>query len=404
VQVSAGPEKLRAPVLAGLVDGQLDGLLEAHDARAPRPFAGGDERGFQSLFSSSAADHLLSRSLVRFPVLKVVREGVVVPRAELVRSVPVASQWIKDAADPARVREEYRRGATVVLQGVHTFWPPLRALASALEEEICHPVQINAYLTPPWATGSGAHYDTHDVLVLQVEGAKEWELGPMGADDPLPMERYRGARSLDAPEARVVLAPGQSLYVPRGLLHAPRTGSSASLHLTVGLLVRTRMDVVRDLAEEAALDSRFRAGLPLGFARDPEAASAAVRDVLAAFVELSRAVDPSRLVRRSVLRFQALRGSAGVERVLEAEAPVTMETRLRWAAEARVEAKTGVRIVVGQTIVDLPAHCLHLVSRMSASPFRLADFIGEWEGESLLLLGNRLLRAGVLRLPGDAPE
>ena len=35
-------------------------------------------------------------------------------------------------------------------------------------------MQINAYITPPENQGFAAHYDTHDVFVLQVSGSKRW--------------------------------------------------------------------------------------------------------------------------------------------------------------------------------------------------------------------------------------
>ena len=42
-------------------------------------------------------------------------------------------------------------GATVVLQSLHRTVPAVGRFASALEAEISHPVQVNAYLTPPGA-------------------------------------------------------------------------------------------------------------------------------------------------------------------------------------------------------------------------------------------------------------
>ena len=38
------------------------------------------------------------------------------------------------------------------------------------------PVQINAYITPPQNRGFAAHYDVHDVFVLQIAGRKTWRI------------------------------------------------------------------------------------------------------------------------------------------------------------------------------------------------------------------------------------
>ena len=65
-------------------------------------------------------------------------------------------------------------GATLVLQALHRTWPPLIRFGTELAAELGHPVQINAYITPPENQGFAAHYDTHDVFVLQVAGSKRW--------------------------------------------------------------------------------------------------------------------------------------------------------------------------------------------------------------------------------------
>jgi Cupin superfamily protein len=91
---------------------------------------------------------------------------------------------VADLADPGRVYELFRGGATIVLQSLHRFWPPLARLGHDLEVGLTHPVQVNAYVTPPASRGLGGHHDEHDVFVLQVHGAKRWEVrdpdGPPG--------------------------------------------------------------------------------------------------------------------------------------------------------------------------------------------------------------------------------
>src|SRR6266480_4558078 len=76
------------------------------------------------------------------------------------------------------------RGATLVLQGLHRTWPPLVAFASELAAELGHPVQVNAYVTPPQNTGFAAHYDVHDVFVLQIAGRKKWRVHEPVLTDP----------------------------------------------------------------------------------------------------------------------------------------------------------------------------------------------------------------------------
>ncbi len=86
-------------------------------------------------------------------------------------------------------------GATLVLQGLHRTWPPLVGFGSQLADELGHPVQINAYITPPQNRGFAPHYDVHDVFVLQVSGRKRWRLHEPIVRHPLEnqnWEKYRG--------------------------------------------------------------------------------------------------------------------------------------------------------------------------------------------------------------------
>jgi ribosomal protein L16 Arg81 hydroxylase len=70
----------------------------------------------------------------------------------------------------------HEAGGTIILNHLHRRQPPLAKLCAALELEFCAPFQPNIYLTPPKAQGFHPHFDTHDVLVLQLAGSKRWQL------------------------------------------------------------------------------------------------------------------------------------------------------------------------------------------------------------------------------------
>ncbi|MGO7984355.1 JmjC domain-containing protein, partial [Rhizobium johnstonii] len=71
---------------------------------------------------------------------------------------------------------EFAAGATIVLQGLHRLWPPLIDFTRLLIDDLGHPAQVNAYVTPASSQGFDPHYDTHDVFVLQVSGEKHWRV------------------------------------------------------------------------------------------------------------------------------------------------------------------------------------------------------------------------------------
>jgi hypothetical protein len=147
-------------------------------------------------------------------------------------------------------------GATLVVSQFHELHPALMRFCRGLEQVFLHGAQANIYLTPPGAQGFRVHYDTHDVLVLQVVGTKRWRIFP-GQPVPRPTRRTPWPGDI-APEGEpevLTLQPGETLYVPRGVMHDATTQDSAgpSLHITVGLLDPSFASVLRlavDLLEE----------------------------------------------------------------------------------------------------------------------------------------------------------
>jgi ribosomal protein L16 Arg81 hydroxylase len=161
-------------------------------------------------------------------------------------------------------------GSTLVLQGLHRTWPPLVDFATDLASELGHPVQVNAYITPAENRGFAAHYDVHDVFVLQIAGHKRWHVHEPVVRNPLPDQPWQQHRAAVASRAAeqalidVVLEPGDSLYLPRGYLHSADALGEISIHLTVGVHPVTRHHLVRQLIARAQDDPALRTSLPMG--------------------------------------------------------------------------------------------------------------------------------------------
>ena len=160
-----------------------------------------------------------------------------------------------------RVAALFAEGHTVVLQALHRTWPAVLELSTRLAAELGHPVQANAYVTPPTSRGFSAHYDVHDVFVLQLAGRKHWTVHEPVHPDPLRNQPWNGhaaavaARADDDPPAvDTVLAPGDVLYLPRGWLHAATALGEVSAHLTIGVHVVTRFALVEAMLAAVADD------------------------------------------------------------------------------------------------------------------------------------------------------
>lgn len=224
---------------------------------------------FADLFSASAVDELVSERGLRTPFLRMAKDGSVVATSRFTRGGGAGATIADQVADD-KVLGQLAGGATLVLQALHRSWPPLVRFGSELAAELGHPVQINAYITPPQNQGFAAHYDTHDVFVLQIAGAKRWRIHEPVLPDPLPHQTWDGrreqvqARASERPLIDTLLEPGDALYLPRGYLHSAVAQGELSIHLTVGVHPLTGYDLARELITAAEGDRELRRSLPLG--------------------------------------------------------------------------------------------------------------------------------------------
>ncbi|HEV3006522.1 MAG TPA: cupin domain-containing protein [Pirellulales bacterium] len=124
-------------------------------------------------------------------------------------------------------------------------WPAVAELCRNLEAVFHCPVHANLYLTPPGSQGFAAHFDTHEVLVLQLEGVKHWRMFGAAEELPLATDSVPLTKKPSKPSREVTLHAGDLLYIPRGHIHEASTSDASSLHLTVGVNVYRWADLMR---------------------------------------------------------------------------------------------------------------------------------------------------------------
>ena len=190
---------------------------------------------------------------------------------------------VADQVSDDKLVRLFADGATMVLQALHRVWPPIIAFCQQLAAELGHPVQANAYVTPPQNQGFSDHYDVHDVFVLQIEGEKRWPIHAPVLESRCATSRGAtggaavGARAAEPPLIEAVLQPGDCLYLPRGFLHAATALGGVSTHLTIGVHTWTRYALAEQLLEQALRsvggDPAVRQSLPLGVRFDDPATS-----------------------------------------------------------------------------------------------------------------------------------
>jgi hypothetical protein len=263
------------PALSRLVAVDAAEFAQHHWSRAPLLTRAADlPSGFDDLFSTDAVDELISSRGLRTPFLRMARDGEVLPDRSFTRGGGIGAAVADQASDDAVLRH-LAEGATLVLQGLHRTWAPVLDFSQALAAELGHPVQVNAYVTPPQSTGFSDHYDVHDVFVLQVAGEKRWRIRPPVHPLPLRDEPWTDHRSAveraaagSDPLIEETFGPGDCLYLPRGYLHSATALGGTSIHLTIGVHPWTGRHVADELlavalARASAADV-LRASLPVG--------------------------------------------------------------------------------------------------------------------------------------------
>ena len=342
-----------------------------------------DPADLVGLLSFDDVDHLLTSTAIRTPAVRIAKDGSVLPQTDYTRHATLAGQALTGLLDPGKVFALFDEGATVVLQGLHRYWPPLGSLVGELELALGHPCQANAYLTPPGSQGFAVHSDSHDVFVFQTHGSKVWEVHEQGE------------------QQTVVLEPGVSMYLPTGTPHAARAQDTVSLHVTIGINQVVWKDVL-DRALADVLDDAGPQHLPAGYLDDPALLANGLAERLEALAASLRALDPSAVADAEVRRFLTTRTlwqRGGLQDRISAR-DLTDTTELRRRAGhpcvLRPEGDT-VRVLLGDRELLMPGWLVPALDTLrSARTLRPADL--DLDEQSRLVLCRRLVREGLLEV------
>ncbi|WP_375424166.1 cupin domain-containing protein [uncultured Friedmanniella sp.] len=402
-----------SPVLPRLISVDAASFATAYWGRQPLLSTAAQlPLAFDDLLSADTIDELVSERGLRTPFLRVAKSGTTLAERSFTAPGGVGA-GITDQVSDDKLVGLFADGATMVLQALHRVWPPILQLCQQLAGELGHPVQANAYVTPPQNQGFSNHYDVHDVFVLQIEGEKRWRIHAPVHESPLrdqPWTDRRSAvtaRAAEEPLLEAVLRPGDCLYLPRGYLHAATALGGVSTHLTIGVHTWTRYALAEQLVAQAlrtvAGDPTIRQSLALAIDLDEptelRAETGAVRAALVAALERTDLEQAT-----SVLRA----GSRGSQRA----APVGPLAQLRTAESlddgtvlvlrehlAATLDQTGTRTVLRSRAGDLPVaeEDLPAVKALLDSGRAVVADLGAD-------LARRLIFAGVLTGPPTATE
>jgi ribosomal protein L16 Arg81 hydroxylase len=300
------------------------------------------------------------------------------------------------------VLSDMRDGHTLILDSMHNFEPKLKELCRVLAQETGHRFQTNIYLTPPKGKGFTAHWDNHDVFVLQVLGSKHWKVEKERRAFP---ERDgvipEGERDFRGEIHEFTLKQGDMVYIPRGFVHAAECGEESSMHITLGVYPTTWSDLLAAAARCAVLrDENLRYALPFGYMKSGDEG----------------------MMKRITGDLRNMMEPAFLERVLERfreeyvkKAPLDISGQVKSffeAAELQLDDRFGVRsglfytlrkgegtvtLNVGTRTITFPDFFGEALAFALAQPaYAIRDLPGELEDEERLVFVERLMQEALI--------
>jgi ribosomal protein L16 Arg81 hydroxylase len=379
-------------------------FLAEYWERQPLVLHRDDPMNYADLLTLDDLDNILAYSSVRPDDLRVVIDGKEIPVAEL------GTSYGRNGSVNAieALYECYRGGSTIILNALDERWAPLKELSHSLGARVGARFQMNVYLTPAGSQGFKAHYDTHDVFVLQVHGVKRWRL--YGAPYALPLTTKPHDKLAPEPEEaeqEFDLARGDTLYLPRGTMHAAAAQDSASVHITVGVHPVLYASVLKD-AMNALFDDdvRFRGGLPVGFVTDPAAREEAAARLAELIDVLRERLAPAEMVDTAARETVSISSPLLRHHLTDLEEGATLDvaTRVRrrpglqWHLSENAEA---VELEFHNKTVRLPAHVadeVRFIAESNGDGVAGSAIPGDLDDPGRLVLVRTLLREGFLTL------
>ncbi len=162
--------------------------------------------------------------------------------------------------DKEALNDAISRGAAVVLEGIDILDPEVNVFVARLDDSLpCVMANSVVFFSQQNNEAYEGHCDVDDVLVVQLEGRKTWQLFTPQ------QRRYADIQNLS--EARlgpvaheITMRPGDALYLRAGVPHRCQTPAPHSLHMSFDLVDNT--PTAGEIAGEASKQYNHACELP----------------------------------------------------------------------------------------------------------------------------------------------
>jgi len=211
---------------------------------------------FAGLLSWDELNFLLDHQDLKPPKLRLYRAG-----KELSPETYCDTGSEDMSLNPVALAMRLDEGATLIVNQISNMLPRVRLLAEAYRDALDTRTGINLYAGWRRTRGFDLHWDSHDTVILQVQGRKDWKVYRPTRLHPVTKDPIAAEPPTEPPVWEGTLRDGDLLYMPRGWWHIASAPDEPSLHLTIGLYNPTGVDFLKWAAARAMGSEVVRADI-----------------------------------------------------------------------------------------------------------------------------------------------
>ncbi|SKC83351.1 JmjC domain-containing protein [Ohtaekwangia koreensis] len=235
-------------------------FVEEYLEKKPLVVKRNDPHYFNRLMSLEDIDVVLERGSISGRVeITMPNAQKKIPAAEYLNSQHSKNVVIRKGFNVSKMEQLYmQEKATILINASQYEWPALERLLETINNDLKTTSGANIFITPAQAQCFPAHFDEHDLFIIQIAGKKRWRIYESALYLPT---QPQGGRVFDFSKLNLLydldIEAGDIVYFPRGFVHEVITTDSMSAHITLGCMHTTWLSVVaayiRQLAEEEPL-------------------------------------------------------------------------------------------------------------------------------------------------------
>ncbi|MEZ0241983.1 MAG: cupin domain-containing protein [Sphingomonas sp.] len=191
---------------------------------------GGNAAAFAALLPWEQFNTLPTAERLLGGELKITQRGrdpvfdAAVPRTKHLQDRPMRAEALHALVE---------QGMSLVVNQIERRVPAIAALSAMIERHFAAKVATNCYVSFQRESAFPAHYDDHNVLVLQLHGSKRWYCHGQPYRFPLAGPLFPAPEDPGPVEAEILMEPGDLLFLPRGEVHWAEVAAASSMHLSI---------------------------------------------------------------------------------------------------------------------------------------------------------------------------